>query len=153
MSDEFKELKEDILAEQGEIEEAIRRLLLIRNDQLKSHNDYVSIPAIGTYLMNFYNGVENILKRICKVYYQSPILKSSGWHKELLDSAYQPPQGKYPIFSRPVVERYQYKNFRHRFISGYGYQLKIEKMVELINNLDSLWVEIKNELNVFLGKL
>ena len=59
-----------------------------------------------------------------------------------------------PIFSKEVVIRlYQYKNFRHRFVSGYGFQLKAEKMLELVDNIESLWKDIQSEIDLFWGTL
>ena len=73
MKDKLKELQEDVVAEQKLIEKTIQRLSVIKL-QLPlplAEDDLKTEPAIGTYLMNFYNGVENIVKRICKVYYET----------------------------------------------------------------------------------
>ena len=154
MNDEIRELREDVLNEQIHLEETIKLLIQTKKRISENPTDHTVGPALGTYLMNFYNGLENILKRICKIYYGSAILKSSTWHKDLLDISYQPPVGKNPILSRNVVERlYQYKNFRHRFISGYGFQLKLEKMSELVDNAQPLWLQIKQELDQFFTKI
>lgn len=154
MRDEIHELREDVLNEEALIEETIKRLKQIRKRVSTEVADEMMEPALGTCLMNFYNGIENILKRICKVYYQSPVLRSPNWHKELLDCSYQPPSGKNPVLSRDVVERlYQYKNFRHRFISGYGFQLKLEKMLVLVENVEILWLQVKQEIDQFFKKV
>lgn len=66
--------------------------------------------------------------------------KGESWHKELLTSSFKPPEGKIPIFNQDIVDRlHSYRNFRHRFISGYGSQLKGEKMLVLIDNIETLW--------------
>jgi hypothetical protein len=49
-------------------------------------------------------GIENIIKRISKEYYQN-MPKGESWHKELLDLSYNPPQGKRPIFDKIIVDR------------------------------------------------
>ena len=70
---------------------------------------------MGTYLMNFYNGVENIIKRICKEYYGT-FPTGASWHKELLMLSFNSPDDKIPIFSEDTVSKlHSYKNFRHRF--------------------------------------
>jgi hypothetical protein len=69
MKEEYEELREDVSDEERAIEETLERLCEVRikfNPQMK---DYFTEPAMGTYLMNFYNGIENILKRITKKYY------------------------------------------------------------------------------------
>ncbi|MBI5787457.1 MAG: hypothetical protein HZA78_01185 [Candidatus Schekmanbacteria bacterium] len=103
--------------------------------------------------MNFYNGIENILKRICKEYYKT-MPKGESWHKELLLLAFNPPAGKIPIFNQDIVSRlHSYRNFRHRFVSGYGFQLKGEKMLELTDNIDILWNDVKKTISVFWDRL
>lgn len=153
MKDQHKELKEDVLDEEKAIEETIERLCEVKRDFGSQKKDFLVEPAMGTYLMNFYNGIENILKRISKDYYLA-MPKGDSWHKELLILSHNPPEGKIPIFSQEIVEKLApYRNFRHRFISGYGFQLKGEKMLDLISNIESLWTDIKKAISDFWDKL
>jgi hypothetical protein len=153
MKKEYKELYEDVQDEIRAIEDTLERLHEVRNSFSPQVKDYSLEPAMGTYLMNFYNGVENILKRISKEYYQA-IPKGESWHKELLVLSYSPPGGKAAILSQSIVEKlHQYRNFRHRFVSGYGFQLKGEKMLELIDNIGPLWDDIKKAVAGFWDSL
>ena len=153
MNANFKELLEDVFNEQKNIDQTVLKILDLQKRLATSPLDSAVEPALGTYLMNFYNGIENILKRISKVYYVV-IVRGENWHKELLDVSFNPPEGKAPVFSKAtVVALYRYKNFRHRFVSGYGFQLKAEKMADLIENVEPLWVDIKKQLDGFLQKL
>ncbi len=80
--------------------------------------------------------------------------KGAGWHKELLVLSFNPPTGKIAIFNQGLVARlHPYRNFRHRFVSGYGFQLKGEKMLELIDNIEPLWADIKQAVEEFWDKL
>lgn len=153
MKDKYKTLREDILDEEKAIKETLERLFKVRNNFVPNKEDYSAEPAMGTYLMNFYNGIENILKRISKNYYLT-MPKGENWHKELLTLSFNPPSDKIAIFNQNIVERlHSYRNFRHRFISGYGFQLKGEKMLELIDNIESLWNDIKKAISDFWDKL
>lgn len=153
MKDEYKKLREDMLDEERAIEETLERLYKITSKFDPQIKDYSIEPAMGAYLMNFYNGVENILKRISKEYYLT-MPKGESWHKELLVLSFNPPKGKIPVFNKDIVSRlHPYRNFRHRFISGYGLQLKGEKMLELIDNIESLWSDIKKAVSDFWDKL
>ena len=153
MKNTYRELKEDVIDEETAIEETLERLHNIRSKFDPGERDYFIEPAMGTYLMNFYNGVENILKRISKEYYLT-MPKGESWHRELLILSSNPPEGKVAMFPRDIVDRlHPYRNFRHRFVSGYGFQLKGEKMLELIDNLKPLWDDIKNALSGFWDKL
>ena len=153
MKKEYKELYEDVLDEARAIEETLERLNEVRNKFDPQVKDHCIEPAMGTYLMNFYNGVENILKRVSKEYYQT-MPKGGSWHKELIVLSCSPPEGKTAIFSQSIVEKlHQYRNFRHRFVSGYGFQLKGEKMLELIDNIAPLWDEIRKAITDFWDTL
>ena len=153
MKEQYNELKEDVLDEEKAIDETIEKLCQIRGNFDPQKQDILTEPAMGTYLMNFYNGIENILKRISKEYYLiTP--KGNSWHKELLNLSYNTPEGKIAIFDQGIVEKLvPYRNFRHRFISGYGFQLKGEKMLGLIDNIESLWDDIKKAISGFFNRL
>ena len=111
---------EDVLDEVGAIDETLEKLQHIRSKFTPQVKDYCLEPAMGTYLMNFYNGIENILKRVSKEYYQT-MPKGESWHKELLGLSYKPPQGRIAIFSQSIAEKlHPYRNFRHRFVSGFS---------------------------------
>jgi hypothetical protein len=56
---------------------------------------------MGTYLMNFYNGIENILKRITKEYYLV-MPKGESWYKELIVLSSSPP------LKKMIAQSYQY---------------------------------------------
>lgn len=153
MKNKIKELKEDILDEEKAIEEILNRLQKVRIKFDTQRKDFIIEPAMGTFLMNFYNGIENIIKRISKVYYLT-LPKGPSWHKELLTLSFNPPEGKLAIFDQNIVERlHPFLNFRHRFVSGYGFQLKGDKMVELIDNIEPLWNDIKLTIQSFCNKL
>jgi len=103
--------------------------------------------------MNFYNGIENILKRITKEYYLA-MPKGESWHKELLILSSKPPLGKIAVFNQNLAERlFPFRNFRHSFVSGYGFQLKGEKMMELLDNIKQLWIDIEKTLSDFWTEL
>jgi len=113
MEDKYKELKEDVLDEEKAIEDAIIRLLEVRSKFDPQVKDYSIEPAMGTYLMNFYNGIKNVLKRISKEYYQT-MPKGESWHKESLVLSANSPQGKVALFNQQIMEwLYPYRNFRH----------------------------------------
>jgi len=153
MKEQYKELKQDVLDEERAIEDTLMCLLEVRSKFDPQAKDYSIEPAMGTYLMNFYNGIENILKRVSKEYYQT-MPKGESWHKELLILSANPPEGKVALFNPQILERlHSYRNFRHRFVSGYGFQLKGEKMLELIDNIQVLWTDIKKAISEFWDKL
>ncbi len=150
MKKRIEKLKGDIQFEITLVEETIDRLNEIKASLPISESDHITEPALGTYLMNFYNGIENIIKRVCKLYYGC-FPEGPTWHKELLQLSCHPPKGKEGIFSEDIVKHLnKYLNFRHRFISGYGFQLEAEKMIELIEGCPKLWTEVNSQIEIFL---
>lgn len=91
MEGKYEQLKEDVLDEIGEIEQVLKDLSSLNSNLYPDNIDNTQKAAIGTFLMNFYVGIENIIKRISKEYYQN-MPKGESWHKELLDLSYNPPQ-------------------------------------------------------------
>jgi hypothetical protein len=74
--------------------------------------------------------------------------------KELLTLSYNPPSGEIPVFNKNIVDRLNpYRGFRHLFVSGYGFKLRLELMSSLINSIDALWVDIKQAVEEFWNKL
>lgn len=117
------------------------------------NTDNFQKTALGVFLMNFYVGVENIIKRVSKDYYLTTP-KGNSWHKELLELSYNPPMGKIPVFDKNIIDKLSpYRGFRHVFVSGYGFKLRFELMVSLIDNIDTLWIDIKNAIKEFCGKV
>lgn len=153
MEGKYEQLKEDVLDEMEAIEQVLKDLSSLKNNLSSNKIDNTQKAAMGTFLMNFYVGVENIIKRISKEYYQY-IPKGDSWHKELLDLSHNPPQGKNPVFYKNIVDRLNpYRGFRHLFVSGYGFKLRIDLMTSLINNIEPIWIDIKSEVEKFWDNL
>ena len=145
MEPKHEQLKRDILFELGQLDMTMEKIKGVRGD-----NTEINKAALGTYLMNFYNGIENIMKRAAKEYYKK-MPKGDIWHKQLLQlsSAYN--GKKAVLFTKNTVdELYNYLTFRQVFIHGYGFTLSWDKMKSLADNIDKLWQEIKNQIAEFM---
>ena len=77
------ELLREIAAEKEYIDQTFIALEEALNRQERT---IVELAAIATFLHNFYNGVENVLKRVLQ-YKKVPLLDSPSSHKDLLDLA------------------------------------------------------------------
>ncbi len=153
MPNNFKKLKEDISDGINLLNRALDALSDFKEKIILKDADIAQKASIGTFLMNFYTGVENIIKRVCKEYYHT-LPKGASWHKELLDLSCSPPKNKMPLFTRDIVDRLNpYRGFKHFFVSGYGFKLEIELMISLIDNIDNLWTDIKKSLTEFLSQI
>jgi hypothetical protein len=73
------ELQKHILAEKENVEIALENLRLAKS---KDEKTVIELAAIGTFLHNIYNGIENILKRVVAAK-KIEIPASVTWHKDL----------------------------------------------------------------------
>lgn len=76
-------LPRQIAAEVENVEASLRYLEEATKRQIKT---VVELAAMGTFLHNVYNGIENILKQILKLR-NIQIDRGENWHKELLNQS------------------------------------------------------------------
>lgn len=127
----------------------LRRLAITVNELLESIKDR-PLPwhaaAGAKYVADLWMGIENLCKRRC-VYLGLPIPSGADSHNRLLEEFLAQPElgGK---LSAEIQHRLKkYKNFRHRFIHGYGFEVEWEKvneplrlLPETVELLSSLWL-------------
>jgi len=94
--------------------------------------------AASQYLSQFYNGIENTLKRILK-YKGIPLPKSSSWHADLLNYFYQESEEvRIPLFYKEqFLLLISYRKIRHIIRQGYQYNLDWEKILIALSNVSS----------------
>ncbi|MEA3476388.1 MAG: hypothetical protein U9R23_08130 [Candidatus Cloacimonadota bacterium] len=140
----FEDLKQEIEIELDFIESTISELLLILKDIDNKEPSTKDKTAAGTFLSQFYNGIENILKRISK-YYNIELPKGENWHIELFKRFKKPSFKELPLlFDEPLATSLaSYRKFRHAFFHGYGFQLDWIRIKEGIENVDIIYKRIK----------
>jgi len=105
-----------ILAEIANVEEAIRNL---EAAMIRRERTVVELAAIGVFLHNIYNGIENILKQTLKMK-GIQIPRTENWHKELINLSVS----NKVITESLSDELYEYLTFRHFFVHAYGFMLE-----------------------------
>ena len=111
--------------------------------------DFIELSALATMLHSFYNGIENILKRIAaEIDHDVPAGPAS--HAELLVMMTHPSSQRPPVISRSMQERLSaYLSFRHVYRHAYAFQLDWKKMRELVLQSDPTWQWFQKELEEF----
>jgi len=112
--------------------------------------DFVEKCGIALILQSFYNGIEKIMLLIIK---NKDIDLPNGikWHKELFDNSFKKTKNRTQIFREELYEQLNdYLQFRHFVRHAYGFKLKWEKMKNLLFNMNILWKEIKEDINIFI---
>lgn len=131
-----------ILAEKENVEKALNNL---KDAVARKEKSVIELAAIGTFLHNIYNGIENILKQILNAK-DMKISKTDTWHKDLLDISVSS-----GIISGELSDKlYEYLTFRHFFVHAYGFMLDEDQLEDLITNIPDVWgqflLEIKNKI-------
>lgn len=119
--------------------------ILLENKEAINSNDPVKLSGVGVYLFNFYNGVENIFKRIL-TYMGIEIKRDASWHKELLKTALN----KNIINEELYRLLLDYLGFRHYFVHGYAFNLETDRLQKLINNIEPVYQEFKKNIESYL---
>ncbi len=105
-------------------------------------------------MAQFYNGIENILKRISH-YHSIPLPKGDLWHVELFKRFCSPVYKNLPLlFDKTLaLQMATYRKFRHVVFHGYGFQLDWERMKEGIEHIDQVFSEFKIKLSEYMMSL
>ena len=148
------QLKEEIEIELGFLEQTISEL----NDlYFNLHGEIPSTKdktAAAAFLAAFYNGIENILKRIAK-YHLIQMSPGESWHIQLFKMFCTPPQDQLPeLFSGNLIDTFSsYRKFRHVFFHGYGFQLEWDRMIVGIRNINIVFEQFRSNINKYLNTL
>jgi hypothetical protein len=110
---------------------------LLRKSQIQTP-DRIECAALAALLHSFYNGLENIFKRIA-VECDGGLPHGGLWHRRLLDSMAEARPNRPAAISeetRKALRRYA--DFRHLFRHGYLAQLNWDLMAETVHNTGSV---------------
>jgi len=141
-----QQLKQYCEAEFENIDAVICDLLSV----VKTEGANYSTPelaAIATFIHNFYNGIENILKRIMS-FKQVGIKDSPTWHKDLLKES----SGMGVISSDLYNTLSIYLSFRHFFVHAYSFTLRWEELEPLVAGVGKTLEEFKSSIYDYIDK-
>ena len=111
--------------------------------------DFIELSALATMLHSFYNGIENILKRIAAGI-DHDVPTGSASHAKLLIMMANPGSQRPPVISQAMQERLSaYLSFRHVYRHAYSFQLDWKKMRELVLQSEPTWQWFQRELEEF----
>lgn len=114
--------------------------------------DLVETAALGVVLHSFYNGAENIFKRIA-LDIDASLPTGGAWHSDLLDRMAQPTGDRPAVITTALQDcLWDYLEFRHLFRSVYGYLLQWEKMAQLVFGCHETLRQLETELSAFLAQ-
>ncbi len=132
-------LPKQILVEKDNVEKTLANL---KEAMERSEISSVELAAIGTFLHNIYNGIENILKQTLRLK-NVKIPTSDSWHKDLLNLSVS----KGIISEELSNQLYEYLTFRHFFIHSYGFMLEESHLKGLSTDIYDIWPQFMSEIS------
>lgn len=148
------DLKEEIGIESGLIDETINELLSLKKDIGDREPTVRERTAAAAFLAQWYNGVENILKRLYR-YYNIAIPVGDNWHIELVKGVSESPREGLPLLINHELftDLAPFRKFRHVVHHGYGFQLEWDRMLPGIEQIPTIFVRFKEKIERLIATL
>ena len=148
------ELREEIAIELELMEATVRELLALQRDAAERELTVRDRTAAAAFLAQFYNGIENVFKRISR-FYAVPLPTGDTWHVDLFKRFCFPPQEPLPVLLDDLLasDLAPFRKFRHVVHHGYVFQLEWNHMAEGIASLEDVFLRFKSRLFDYLRTL
>jgi len=144
----------EIKATLSDLERIVEEIEELLRDLASSEPSYKDKAAMGAFLHNFYNGIENVLKRIAEEIDRA-VPSGSEWHRALLQRMAEGVENLRPavLKAETVTKLLSYLGFRHFFRHSYTFEIDWEKVKPLAVNARAVLETIKDDLKEFLDTL
>jgi hypothetical protein len=148
------ELSEEIAFELESMQITVDELVSLHQDMVHKEPTLRDKTAAAAFLSQFYNGLENILKRIYR-YYGISLPTGETWHLDLFQSFCSPTHSNLPqLFDQDLASALApYRRFRHVAFHSYGFQLDWSRMVTGVENVKSVFEQIKSNISAYLRSI
>jgi len=137
-------LKVEIESDVADLEFIVAEIQAIQKDigsAIPTHRDKA---ALGSFLHSFYNGIENVLKRLAEEVDDS-VPVGEEWHRALLRRMEKKVENIRPqvLRSRTVEVLEPYLGFRHFFRHSYTFEVNWQKLKPLAENIALVFREFQ----------
>jgi hypothetical protein len=145
------ELREEIAVELDAMEMTVDELMALQRDIAKREPTTREKSAAAAFLAQFYNGLENIFKRLYR-YHGIELPTGETWHVELFQSFCSPGHSDLPqlLDEDLAAALAPYRRFRHVAFHSYGFQLDWSRMADGVANVENIFKKIKSSLSKYL---
>jgi hypothetical protein len=147
------DLRQEIAIELEAMEIITDELLALQQDVAHRTPTIREKTAAAAFLAQFYNGLENILKRI-SLYNDVQLPRGENWHVELFQRFSSPHPGLPQLFNDSLAsDLAPYRRFRHVVFHSYGFQLDWDRMIGGISGVQAVLGDFKTSLFNYLQTL
>lgn len=113
--------------------------------------DLFDMTILGSVLHSFYNGLENIFDIIAKNIDNS-VPTGNKSHQELLHQMASQNSFRDEIINEKLYFKLrEHATFRHFYRHAYSFQLNWEKMKPLVEDIHTVWREVKQSFENFIN--
>jgi hypothetical protein len=147
----LEDLKEEISIELELMDETVNELLSLKEDLSGRKPTVREKTAAAGFLAQWYNGVENIIKRIYR-YCNVPIPAGDNWHIEIIKGVSELPYKGLPLLidKELYTDLASFRKFRHIVHHGYGFQLEWDRMLPGIEQIQVVFMKFKKRIEEFM---
>lgn len=116
--------------------------------------DEDSRRVLGTYLHDYYSCLEKIFIHVA-VDIDNTLPKGEDWHKKLLQQmTWEMPEERPAVLDNATAAQIDdLRGFRHVFRNLYGFNIHLEKIIKVLNNLPEISSSVKRDISAFLDKM
>ena len=108
----------------------------------------LELAGVATHIHNFYNGIENILKQTV-IASGEKLPEGPSWHLDLLAKAVS----NNIITDSTAKELKRYLAFRHFFSHAYSFDLDKERMIPLVEGIQTTLSSFRCDINKAIDAL
>ena len=149
----WSEISEEVDLELAQLRRHVVLLSDLRQKVKQGPPDPVEVMALAAFLHAFYNGVENLFKRIAKRFDRESS-RSELWHSQLLNQVSTPNDQRPIVITGELRDRLRpYLTFRHVFRHAYSHELKWSKMAPLVADIEIVLQQLENQTKAFLSAI
>jgi HepT-like protein len=146
----WDKLRKQIAVEREQLHQLLKTYRPILEKCAASPPSEIEISGLAALLNSFYNGVENIFKRV-SVELGDPLPEGESWHKELLDGMAEATSRRKAAISGALRGRLkEYMEFRHFFRHAYIFTLRWDRIRPLVLGCEETLRQLELELDSFL---
>ncbi|MFH0964327.1 MAG: hypothetical protein V2A58_09985 [Planctomycetota bacterium] len=144
-----RELREEVELELAMLRRHLETFATLRQEVELREPDAVETMALAGMLQSFYNGVENIFKRVA-VHCDGGPPSGGAWHRRLLASMADRGVKRLAVISEEFARELEgYLDFRHVFRGAYGFELRWRRMATLVKGCEGTLNGLEEELTAF----